>query len=301
MIIVELKNVSKNFHAIKALNNINLTINKGEMIGLVGPNGAGKTTTLRIISTILKPDNGKAYVYGKNIALYQKDIKKLIGYLPEAPRLYENIKVIDCVKIFAKGRGLLFTSNSLLSLFEEWSLIEIANRKISTLSKGQRQKVSLLCSLIHDPQLILLDEPFSGLDIESREFIRERIGILKEKGKTILISSHDLDEVERLVSIIAIIAKGEILLKGNIEEVKRKLLGYVYRLKVSKIPEDLELINKIIKGYTLDRDNSYITFQVRNREDINEVLKFFMQRGCIIFSLQPLRLEEHISAFLREI
>lgn len=297
--VIALKNICKNFNSIKALNSINLNVYEGKIVGLVGPNGAGKTTTLRIISAILKPDRGEAYVYDKDTTIYKKEVKKLIGYLPETPRLYENIKVIESITMFAKGRDISLSSNSLLALLKEWNLLEISNRPIKTLSKGQKQRVSFLCSLLHDPPLILLDEPFTGLDIESREFIRERIKIIREEGKTILISSHDLDEVERLATTIAIIAKGEIILQDNVEEIKNKLLGHVYRLKISKIPVDIEFIGNIVKKYTLDEDTSSITFQVQNRKEINEVLRFFIQRDSTIYSLQPLRLEEHLSAFLK--
>lgn len=300
MELVRLKSVCKNFNLVRALNNINLTVNQGEILGLVGPNGAGKTTTLRIISALLKPDKGEVYVFEKNTLLYPKEVKKLIGYLPEAPRLYENIKVIDSIKIFARGRELPLSKDFLFSLLKEWELIDISNRPIKTLSKGQKQRVSLLCSLLHNPSLILLDEPFSGLDIESREFIRKKIKVLREEGKTILISSHDLDEVERLADIFAIIANGEIIIKGNIEEIKARLLGNIYRLKISKIPDDLGLISNIVTKYALE-DSLSIIFQVQDLEKINEVLKFFIDRNSTIFSLQPLRLEEHLSTFLKTI
>ncbi|MFW0859230.1 MAG: ATP-binding cassette domain-containing protein [Dehalococcoidia bacterium] len=209
--VIVLEQVFKNYGKITALSGLNLRVANGEILGLVGPNGAGKTTALRIMSTLLKPDSGVVQVCGIDAQTESNKVKRSIGYLPDLPLLYESLTVFETLKIFARAWSLQFNKTMGLKLLDEYGLTAVWNRRVKTLSRGQKQRLSLLCAVLHEPRILLFDEPFTGLDIETRRFLREKVAEFEQAGKTIVISSDDLGDVENLCHTIAMITQGKIL------------------------------------------------------------------------------------------
>lgn len=221
---VELKGVSKKFGEINALDNFTLEIEEGEIMGIIGPNGAGKTTTIRIISGILRPDDGEVRVYGYDVTKNPLEVKKLIGYLPEEPNLYERFTVYELLKYFGElydvdKKKLEMRIKKLLKLV---NMEDRANHRINTLSKGMRQRVAVARALIHDPKIVIFDEPTMGLDPGTALTIRKFIAKLRGK-KTVILCTHYMEEAEMLCDRVAILNKGKILDIGTPEELKSKI------------------------------------------------------------------------------
>ncbi len=218
---LELNNLIKQYDGIRAVDNIELKIEKGDIFGFLGPNGAGKTTTIRMIMGIIEPDSGDILFNQKNISKYGRDE---LGYLPEDRGLYQKQKLEETIKYFASLRGLdkeegIYQVHYWLERFD---LLEQKNRKIEELSKGNQQKIQFILSLIHDPSLLILDEPFTGLDPLNQVLLKEIIQEKSNEGKTILFSTHQMEQVERLCNNICLINKGEIILNGNLEDIRKE-------------------------------------------------------------------------------
>ena len=287
--ILILDEVFKSYGKVMALSGLNLRVKEGEILGLVGPNGAGKTTTLKILSALLKPDSGVVSLDGIDVQTDPLRAKKLLGYLPDLPLLYESFTVFDTLKMYARAWSL--QSDKILRVVNEYGLEALGNRQVRTLSKGQKQRLSLALALLHEPQILLLDEPFTGLDIESREFIRNQIEELaSEAGKTIVVSSHDLSDVQRLCSKIALIVKGKIAFSGTEDEVRIEVLGNVFRIVLAEIPANLDGLTQHVKKCSVNGNT--ITFWLKEGQSPDEVLKYFSERNCSVRALEPLGLEE---------
>ena len=216
---LELKNVTKKFDGITAVNNLSFTLDNGKILGIVGRNGAGKSTTFRMILNILEPDSGEILYNGKKITSEALD---RIGYLPEEGSLLPELTVLDLCEYYGALKLLdeETVRKNLLYWLEEFNILEYLNKKIKDLSKGNRQKIQFIVAVLHDPELLILDEPFSGLDPISVEELKKAILKLKESGKTIIFSSHRMEHIEMLCEDLIIINKGETLLQGNLQEIK---------------------------------------------------------------------------------
>ncbi|MBR3696889.1 MAG: ATP-binding cassette domain-containing protein [Clostridia bacterium] len=215
---LELKNVTKKFFNNVAVKNLSFKIDNGKILGIVGRNGAGKSTTFRMILNIIDPDSGEILYDGNKIT---SKIMDKIGYLPEEGSLLSELTVLELCEYY--GSLKLIDENTviknLLYWLEEFNILEYLNKKIKDLSKGNRQKIQFIVSILHNPELIILDEPFSGLDPISVEELKKAILKLKENGKTIIFSSHMMEHIEMLCEELIIINKGETLLKGDIKEI----------------------------------------------------------------------------------
>lgn len=214
---ITVKNITKTFGTQKALNNVSFTINKGEVVGFLGPNGAGKSTMMRILTTYYKADNGEASVNGFDVLAAEKKVQKSIGYLPEHNPLYLEMYVREYLSFNADVYKV--DRSKINQIIEQTGLTPEAHKKIGQLSKGYRQRVGLAAALLHDPEVLILDEPTTGLDpnqlIEIRKLIRE---ISKEK--TILLSTHIMKEVEAVCDRVIIINKGELVADKKLEELR---------------------------------------------------------------------------------
>jgi ABC-2 type transport system ATP-binding protein len=213
---VEVKNITKNFGSLKALDNVSFAFNKGEIIGFLGPNGSGKTTLLRIISTYLEPDKGTATVEGHDIFKNPLEVRKSIGYLPERNILYQHMIVKDFLLFVGKARGL---SGRYLNSRLEWcidslKLGEVLRKRNIECSKGFKQRISLAAVLIHDPKVILLDEPTSGMDPVQIHAFRDFLLSLSE-DRIMILSSHIMQEIASIASRVLIIHKG--ILRGDLQ------------------------------------------------------------------------------------
>ncbi len=218
-IMIETKNLSKHYGQFEAVKNLTFSLNQGEIVGLLGPNGAGKTTTMRMLTTFLAPSAGSAVVAGFDICKQPDLVRKNIGYLPETPPLYLELRVKEYLSFVAKLKGVSGpeVSKSVDEVIERCFLNDVTNKLCGHLSKGYRQRVGLAQAIVHKPAVIILDEPTSGLDpaqiIEIRKLIRE-LG----EDHTVILSTHILPEVSETCSSVIIIANGEVASSGTIEE-----------------------------------------------------------------------------------
>lgn len=221
MAIIEIKNVSKSFGEKVALENVSLEIPEGKIFGLLGPNGAGKTTLIRIINRITIPTSGQVLFQGKPIT--QSDVER-IGYMPEERGLYRKMKVGEQAMYFAqlKGMSKADAQASLKEWFERFGIQKWWNKKVEELSKGMAQKVQFITTVVHNPKLLILDEPFSGFDPVNAEIVRREILRLKEEGSTIILSTHDMSSVEELCDNLALINNSHVVITGGVDEIRRQ-------------------------------------------------------------------------------
>ena len=217
---LEVKNLYKNFAEITAVNNVSFTLPKGKILGLLGKNGAGKSTIFRIILGILESDKGEVLINGKKYSI--NDSRK-VGFLPEEGSLSQELTVYEQLCFYGSLKGM--TNEEVLENLKKWlvrfDITEYMNRKIKELSKGNRQRIQFIVSILHDPELIILDEPFSGLDPLGVEMFKEILLDLKKEGKAIIFSSHRMEHVELFCDDIILIDKGQTLLYGNLEDIKK--------------------------------------------------------------------------------
>ena len=229
-LILEVENLTKNFGLKRAVDKIDFRVARGEILGLLGPNGAGKTTAIRMIMGILSPDAGRI---GFNFTgRWQKLEKSKIGYLPEERGLYEDVRVLDILVYLAglKGRPARETRPVALEWLERLELGAYANQKLEKLSKGMQQKVQFVASILHQPSLVLFDEPFSGLDPVNQDFFKKIIRELQAGGTTVLLSAHQMNLVEELCDSIFLINYGREVLSGKLQEIKNSYREYVVEL-----------------------------------------------------------------------
>lgn len=218
---LELKNVKKKYGNFPALDGLDLKIGAGELFGFVGPNGAGKTTTIKIITGLLSPDEGSVFIDGVDALKDSESLKQKIGYVPDFFGVYDNLKVSEYMGFFASCYGLegLQARKRIQLLLEQMKLEDKADFFVDGLSRGMKQRLCLARALIHEPDLIVLDEPASGLDPRTRLDYMATLKELREQGKTLLVSSHILSELSELCSSIGIIEQGKMVLKGSMEQI----------------------------------------------------------------------------------
>ena len=221
MNVLEVKNLTKRFNGITAVDNASFSVPEGSVFGLIGRNGAGKTTTIRMMLNIYFPDQGEVLFKGTKI---EQDFKDLVGYLPEERGLYKKMKVIDMLLFLAelKGKKGNEVNKSALNYLERFDLADRKNSKIEDLSKGNQQKVQFIGTILHDPDFLIFDEPFAGLDPINTNLLKEIILEMKNKGKVVIFSTHLMEFAEKMCDVIAMIDKGKIILNGKLSEIKEK-------------------------------------------------------------------------------
>lgn len=277
MNVIEITNVTKKYNDRVAVNNFSFTAESGKIYGFLGPNGAGKTTTIRMIMGIIAPDSGDIKVFGKKLS---EQSKKRIGYIPEERGLYRKYKVSDILLYFGKLKGL--SSEEARKNTSTWldkvGLKDRANSKVEELSKGMQQNIQLIVSLINNPDLVILDEPFVGLDPINTRNMKEIIYSLKESGKTIIFSTHQMNEAERLCDHILLINKGKKVIDGPIEEVKKKysknFVSVEFRDKIMNLG-DIDIIENVYY------EGNKAEIELRRNINYNDLLKVLLQRGDI--------------------
>ncbi|MGP1272523.1 MAG: ABC transporter ATP-binding protein [Phycisphaerales bacterium] len=235
MTMIETINLSKRYGELVALDNLNLSIQEGTCYGFIGPNGAGKTTTIKILATLLKPTSGQANIAGLTIGYQNRDIRPLIGYVPDFMGAYEDMVVQEYLEFFASAYNITGTQRrkAVADVLELTDLTYKATAEVNGLSRGMQQRLSIARVLLHDPRVLLMDEPASGLDPRARIEIRELLKELRRMGKTILISSHILHELAELCNQVGIIERGKLLFSGDVREILRRArVGRVFHLAV---------------------------------------------------------------------
>lgn len=289
---LEVTNLNKHYSNVKALDNVSLKIEHGEICGLLGPNGAGKTTLLRIINNLLVSDSGSVLINGEPVSL---KTTRHIGYMPEERGLYEKMTVEDQILYFGRLKGgkkprLRNVMNEYMEIF---NLKGQGKRRVKELSKGNQQKVQIIATLVHEPELVILDEPFSGFDPINGALLKDLIARLNEKGSTIMLSSHNMSAIEEMCSSIALINKGELLIKGNLTDIKDQ--NRTDRLIVTtRNPLELDLINdgivENIEPDTPKNGRKGYAYSIRKKEGVknNDILDIIALQGEII------HFEEHL-------
>ena len=241
--IVRTEGLVKRYDGTLAVAGIDLAVAEGEIFGLVGPNGAGKTTTLRILATLLMPSAGTAEIAGMSVTRNPDDVRRVLGFMPDSFGVYDDMKVWEYLDFFARcyGIGPAERRRMIGDLLELVDLGDKRDNYVQTLSRGMQQRLCLAHALVHDPQVLLLDEPASGLDPRARVELRELLRELRTLGKTILISSHILPELEELCTSVAIVDRGQVLAQGRVSDIERRLrFGAVLRVRLMLEGEALE-------------------------------------------------------------
>lgn len=229
MELIELESVTKTFDKTVAVKDVSFAVRSGSVLGLLGPNGAGKTTTIRMIMDIFAPDHGAVRVFGKPPG---EEVRRRIGYLPEERGLYEPMKVRDQLRFFADLRGMSRVDGDrcIRQWLEHFELGGVADKKISALSKGTQQKIQFIVSILHDPDLLMLDEPFTGLDPVSVDIVKAAIAEWRARDKTIVFSTHQMEQVEELCDDICLIDHGQVVLCGPLRDIKKSHSRCVVRI-----------------------------------------------------------------------
>ncbi|MBN1397628.1 MAG: ATP-binding cassette domain-containing protein [Bacteroidetes bacterium] len=218
---LKVTDLRKEYDGVIAVDGVTLEVKRGELFGLLGPNGAGKTTTIRTILNIIKPDRGDIYFDGKP---FTNSTWNIVGYLPEERGLYRKSKIISTILYFANLKGIEPKKSKPLAIhwLERFGLKNECHRKIEELSKGNQQKVQLIISFLHNPQLLILDEPFAGLDPVNQILLKDILLELKQKGTAIIFSTHQMEQVEKMCDSICLINKGKPVLNGELHEIKKR-------------------------------------------------------------------------------
>lgn len=285
MPVLEIQNLKKYFATQKAVDDISFTVEKGSIFGLLGPNGAGKTTLIRMITGIFYPDNGHIFFDGKPFDPVKDVIH--IGYMPEERGLYKKMKIGEQALYLAQLKGL--SRSQAMEKIKEWFVkFEMQswwNKKVEDLSKGMSQKLQFVTTVLHDPKLIILDEPFSGLDPVNSNLIKEEIYRLSQKGVTIIFSTHRMEQVEEICDHIILINKGKKILDGSVKQVKNKFKENLFSIGLETLPDPVpgnapfELMGT--KDHTL-------IVKIKEGYRSNDVLKFFIQQDIPIQSFHEL-------------
>ncbi|MGZ8940796.1 MAG: ABC transporter ATP-binding protein [Limisphaerales bacterium] len=281
---LELRSVSKFYGDFKAVSDISFSLEPGRICGFLGPNGAGKTTTIRMILDIIRPSTGSLTVLGSSSALA---VRNRLGYLPEEKGLYKKMKAWSVIAYFATLKGMTRRAarTRAFELLERYGLKDFAEKKTDALSKGMGQKVQVLASIAHDPELVILDEPFSGLDPVNQQVMEEIIRDMAARGRTVLFSTHVMQHAERLCERILLLARGEKIFDGTIAEAKRKIPRRVAietlidtnLNAISSLPEVLSVTQ--LPPRATEDPSSHWEIQVRDNADASAILRACFERG----------------------
>jgi ABC-2 type transport system ATP-binding protein len=220
---IEIKNVSKSFtKGIKSVDNLNLTINNGEIFGFLGPNGAGKTTTIKMITGILDADEGEILIDGYDVDKQPMEAKRQFGFVPDSPDIFLSLKAIEYLNFLCDIYDVEDRENKIVSLTKKFEIYDVLNNKLESFSHGMRQKIILIGALLHNPNNWILDEPMTGLDPKSSFDLKEMMREHADEGKTVFFSTHVLEVAEKMCDRIGIISKGKLLFVGTVEQAREQ-------------------------------------------------------------------------------
>ena len=275
MLAVEVSHIAKSFADKVAVDNLSFSVAQGEMFGLIGPNGAGKTTTIRMMMDILRPDSGEVTILGEKL---NEATKNRLGYLPEERGLYKKLKVIDSIVYLASLKGVdrHSATEKADGLLIQTGMSDSKNKKIEALSRGMGQIIQFIVTIIHDPQLVVLDEPFAGLDPVNTELLKGMLADLRNEGKAVILSTHQMNQVEELCDRILMINNGQDVLYGDLSEIKARYRG-------NSVLLDFEGELGEVPGVTGKRTNKgYTELMLDDRTTPQQVLAHLISRGMVI-------------------
>ncbi|MGN8226889.1 ABC transporter ATP-binding protein [Gracilimonas sp. BCB1] len=277
MAVIEVNNVFKSFGKTKAVNDVSFEVNKGRIFGLLGPNGAGKTTTIRMINYILSPDSGSVTINGQ---VASPETQKVIGYMPEERGLYKKMKVIDQLMYLTQLKGMNSTDakKAIDYWLDRFDASDWKKKEINELSKGMSQKIQFIATIAHDPDIYIFDEPFSGLDPINSETLKEIIIELREKGKTILFSTHRMEQVEQMCDDICLFNQGEAVLTGNLREIKSSFGENTINLEFEGDSSFLDTLDNVRIN---NRSTNFAEIRVLDGQNMQDILKVAMEHAEI--------------------
>jgi ABC-2 type transport system ATP-binding protein len=285
MNLLEARNIKKYYATQKAVDDISFSVKQGSIFGLLGPNGAGKTTLLRMITGILYPDEGSVLFEGKPFDP-MKDVER-IGYMPEERGLYKKMKIGEQALYLAQLKGL--PKDKALELIKTWfNKLEMQswwNKKVEDLSKGMSQKLQFVTTVLHQPKLIILDEPFSGLDPVNSNIIKDEIFDLAKNGATIIFSTHRMEQVEEICDHIVLVNKGKKILDGAVKQIRQDFKKNLFHVGFSKMPPNIQ--GPAFDVISQNEDQS-LTVRIREGSSPNDVLQYFIQTGAGILSFHEI-------------
>jgi ABC-2 type transport system ATP-binding protein len=287
---IEVRGLTKTYDGMTAVNNLSFTIERGDVFGFIGPNGAGKTTTMRILATLIDPSEGEATIDGISVIDDPERVRLLLGYMPDYYGVYDGIRVWEYLDFFAasydfprKERGRVIEDVMALT-----DLTPLRDKLVATLSKGMKQRLCLAKTLIHDPKVLILDEPAAGLDPRARIELRELIKELARMGKTIMISSHILTELSDMCNAVGVIERGQLLASGKIDEIRRQMqpVQLVTFQFHERAEEALQLLRKHPHVISARQDHSSVKVEFGlPPEKIYELVKVIVQKDLPLIGL----------------
>ncbi len=269
---LELRDVRKSYGDFQAVKGVSLTVEPGTVFGLLGPNGAGKTSTIRMVMDITAPDSGEILTFGR--PRRPEDLHR-IGYLPEERGLYRKMTVVDQLIFLGELHGLkrAVSLPRIRSWLDRLELAEWSKKKIEELSKGMQQKIQLVGTLLHEPEIVILDEPFSGLDPINQGLFKDAFAELKKQGKTLLFSTHVMEQAEKLCDHLCLISHGRVVLDGNLRDIKRAWGGNTYAARVDGDPQALAGLPGVDTLTVTDADAGRAQLLLAKGADGAEVLR----------------------------
>jgi ABC-2 type transport system ATP-binding protein len=293
---IETKNLTKNYGTLTAVDDLTLTIKEGDIFGFIGPNGAGKTTTMRILVTLLEPTRGTAFINGLDVTKDGKKVRRLVGYMPDFMGVYDDLKVFEYLEFFAAAFGIERKKRKSIveGVLELTDLESKKSATVDSLSRGMQQRLGLARVLIHDPKVLILDEPASGLDPRARIEIRELLRELKRMGKTIMISSHILSELEEICDNVGIIEHGRLIFSGTLEEIRPRLgIESKVRVRVADHQDKaIELLSALPQVRQVQALANEIAVTFHEGQHANGIIaRTLVQADLDIISIQPERLK----------
>jgi ABC-2 type transport system ATP-binding protein len=272
---IEVCHVTKSFADRVVVSDLSFSVDPGEMFGLIGPNGAGKTTTIRMVMDIIKPDSGTVSILGKKLG---EDIKNRLGYMPEERGLYKKLKVIESIVYLASLKGMdgQLARQKAEQLLDHTGLLDSKNKKVEELSKGMGQIIQLIVTIIHDPEILILDEPFSGLDPVNTRLVKGILADLRNQNRAIVLSTHIMNQVEELCDRILMVNRGQAVLYGNLEQIKSKYRGNSVLLKAKDRPGEIPGVSRT------NPSKGHVELVLEPGTTPKQVLEYLVERGTTI-------------------
>ena len=272
MFYLETQDIVKQYGNFTALNGVSIQVPKGCIYGLLGPNGAGKSSLIRIINRITAPDQGKVFLNGRESK--SEDVFN-IGYMPEERGLYKKMKVGEHIIFLARLRGLSPVEAKEETKFwlKKFDIFSWENKKVEELSKGMQQKIQFIATVIHEPDLYILDEPFSGFDPVNAELLKNELLELKAKGKTIILSTHNMESVEALCDEITLINKSKVVLQGNVKDVRARYRKHIFKLDIAGDSFNMESEHFSVISQTANNNSTEVYIQRKDEASNSELLQ----------------------------
>lgn len=285
--IIRVNSLSKAYRTLKAVDDISFTVHQGDVYGFLGQNGAGKSTTIRMLLTLITPTAGAIEVFGQNLFTHRKEILRQVGAVIEKPDLYKYLTAYENLRLFARMSGIAVKDKQLMDQLEMVGLTERAHSKVGTFSQGMKQRLGIAVALVHDPQLIILDEPTNGLDPQGIADIRNLIlHLSRHRGKTILVLSHLLHEIEMIANRMLIIDKGRKIIEGNVQELfdPARIMVHVQVANPKEVMAYLQTSRW--SGLVKEQHEQTIVLQM-DQQQVPLLTNDLVQAGAAIMAVQP--------------